>query len=65
MSARRAFVWLALLTVALVGLTLLVHVIPLRAVLPKPTRMHIVLPASDTPTLTAGAVNVVVQLQPA
>jgi hypothetical protein len=55
MSARTAFLWLAVLTIALAGLTILVHTnLPQ---VPAPRRAApntTVQPASDTPTLTAG-----------
>lgn len=55
MSPRRAFVWLVVLTVALTALTLVIHYAPIT--LPAPATPApangIVVPSSDTPTLTA------------
>lgn len=55
MSARRAFVWLFILTLCLVALTVVVHFVPMALPIPRapvPTN-GIVVPSSDTPTLTA------------
>jgi hypothetical protein len=58
MSATRAFVYLILLTAALLGLTALVHAMPVSMIVPTAPAPLVVPvapapPIPDTPTLTA------------